>query len=592
MKVRTRSRLILVATIILFLLALSYVTQSVILASFKNIEQQEMTANMQRALAKLNDDVEQVASNCRDWAEWDDSYTFVDDLNSGYIHSNLAQPTSFKNLGINYMLFYNSSGALVYAKGYDTETGGELEIPAELDTTVRESILPEGFTEGISGRRGFSILNGKPVIIVGYQITTTDLKAPPRGTLVMVRLYDSQRTDSLERQTLLAVNLQPIRGSADSGIINPADLRKMENGAIITRPFNDSIMAGSAVITGIENSPTMILVNVTMSRPIYQQVQASIFIVAMAIIVISILFFLAVQLLLQRFILAPLSTLDSGMKKIGESGNLSYRIPEKGDEEIVSLTRSLNTMLDEIQHQRDELNSARQALSERNKNLEELNRKSNLYLDIYLDAITYEILNAIMGLRGYAQFLKDTTTDKEQLFAEKIIGLTVKSGDVIRNIETISRIYKTPPEIREVDLMAILNKEIESRPGVRVRIGDCTKMVLANDMLGVVFDNLFSNSIKFGGNNVEISVNCRDLGDGLLEVSVADNGPGISDSMKPLVFDRFAKDSRTRSSYGLGLHIVKMLIEGYGGKVWAEDRLGGHPEQGAAIRFTLRKAHR
>jgi len=108
-------------------------------------------------------------------------------------------------------------------------------------------------------------------------------------------------------------------------------------------------------------------------------------------------------------------------------------------------------------------------------------------------------------------------------------------------------------------------------------------------MLGVVFDNLFSNSLKFGGSGVIIGICTRDLNDQEIEILVTDNGPGIPDVMKPRVFDRFALDKKTRSSYGLGLHIVKMLIESYGGRVKADDRVPGDPKHGAAIRFTLRK---
>jgi signal transduction histidine kinase len=90
--------------------------------------------------------------------------------------------------------------------------------------------------------------------------------------------------------------------------------------------------------------------------------------------------------------------------------------------------------------------------------------------------------------------------------------------------------------------------------------------------------------------DTEITVTARDVPEGLLEISVSDTGPGIPDAMKPLVFDRFMHDTRQRSSYGLGLHIVKMLIVGYGGKVWADDRIAGDQQSGTAIRFTLRLA--
>jgi sensor domain CHASE-containing protein len=617
MKVRTRSRLILVATIVVFLLALSFITQTVILESFRTIEQKDATANMQRVLAKMNNDVELVAASCRGWAEWDDTYTFVDTLDPEYIRSNLANPATFQNLGINYLLYFNSSGSLVYTKGYDTDAGTEIAVPPELVAIIRDSIIPEGFSEGISGRRGFSILNGNPVIIAGNRITTSDQAAPSHGMLVMVRQFDSKWINDLEQQTQLSVHLQTLGGPGDTNLVSRDDRQNMENGLIITGPSNRSIMLGSAIITGIENSPTMILVRVETSRPVIQQVENSIFILAGAIILLSIIFMVSVQLLLQRFILAPISSVVSDIKTIGESKNLSHRLQKTGDDEIVSLTQSINNMLEviqkqrdslslarqelvgrnaeleelleEIQQQRDDLNVARQELSHRNRDLEELNRKANVYLDIYLDAITYEIQNTIMGLRGYAEFLKDNANERERKFAEKISAMAKKSYDVIRNIETISRIYKTPPEVHCFDLGTIIKKETGSRPDTKIRVENCDKIVRANEMLGVVFDNLFSNSIKFGGPEVEITVTAQEIGDGMLEISVTDNGPGITDAMKPGVFDRFLKDSTTRSSYGLGLHIVKMLIESFGGKVWAGDRVEGDFRQGAAIRFTLKE---
>ena len=285
-----------------------------------------------------------------------------------------------------------------------------------------------------------------------------------------------------------------------------------------------------------------------------------------------------------------LSALDDDIKIVGKSGDLSRRIPEKGDDEIVSVTRALNQMLADLEEKRAELSAARSELAERNRDLEEFNRKANLYLDIYLDVITYEILNAIMGLRGYAEYLNDMAHENEKRFLKKIIDLAQKSNNVIRNIETISRIYKMQPGVVAVNLENIIQQEIAARPNLHITLEGCALSVCANDMLGVVFDNLFSNSLKFGGSEVSIMVSAREKSKGMLEISVIDNGPGIADEMKPGIFDRFAKDTKTRSSYGLGLHIVKMLIEGYGGRVWADDRIPGDASSGVAICFTLRLA--
>jgi sensor domain CHASE-containing protein len=68
MKVRTRSRLILVTTLIVFLIILSFITQSVILQSFGVIEKQETTSHVQRFISQINNEIQDVAATCRDWA--------------------------------------------------------------------------------------------------------------------------------------------------------------------------------------------------------------------------------------------------------------------------------------------------------------------------------------------------------------------------------------------------------------------------------------------------------------------------------------------------------------------------------------------
>jgi len=601
MKVRTRSRLILVATLIIFLVALSFVTQSVIIQSFRTIEVQESTAHVQRFVAQLNHEIEDVAATCRDWSAREEMNVLLSDMPPKDDPDRVFPPMTMKNLGIDYIVIYDAGGRPIFSETIDPDGSIRNSVPADLDRIVRESIVIDGLG-GIDGRRGMSVIGKDPVVLAGYSIAGPDGTDAETGTLVLARLLDSGRIGDMNQMLQMDGSLEPYRSSGAGTPLTPGDEGRAKNGGIIVIPEGDDTLNGYALITGIENDPSLILLTITTPRPVLQQVNNSMMIVAAAIIGVSIAFLVIVQLLLQRFVLAPMSELDSGMKTIGESGDLSRRIAEKGDEEVVSLTRSFNHMLDqvqqqkselhalleEIEQQRDDLEDARRALADRNRDLEELNRKANLYLDIYLDAITYEILNTIMGLRGYAELYRDTTDEMGRDFANKVIGLAKKSGDVIRNIESISRIYKNSPKIRSVDLAAIIKKEMGSRSGARIVMDHCNRTVQANEMLGVVFDNIFSNSIKFGGEDIEISVSARDLPDGLVEISVTDTGSGIDDAMKPHVFDRFMQDTRKRGSYGLGLHIVKMLIESYGGTVWAGDRIPGERSSGAAIRFTLR----
>jgi len=602
MKVRTRTLLILAAALVVFLIVLGFVTQLVILQAFSEIENRETTAHVQRFVSQLDNEIEDIAATCRDWSLRQETSGFLSAQGSYQDPAQLFPPVVMKNLGIDYILLYDDTGTLVISETITPE--GEIvpSIPAGLDTIISDSIMPGGGEGGISGRRGLSSINNIPVILAGYPVIYGSETDPRYGTLVMARVMDSGRIDDINRMLQMDGSLAPYSPGSETAILSAQEAAKAKEGRIIVHPSGDKRLDGYALITGIENRPTFLLLTIETPRPVYQLIMNSIVIGAVILVLLSILYLLVVLYLLQRFVLSPLSRLDSGMKSISESGDLSLRMPETGDEEIVSLVRSHNRMLETIQsqqeemqalleevgQQRDDLNEARTELADRNRDLEELNRKANLYLDIYLDVITYEILNAIMGLRGYADLVKSTADETGQKFAGKIIELANRSNDVIRNIETISRIYKNPSEVKTIDLAAVIKTEMGRRHGARIVMEGCNRMVLADDMLSVVFDNIFANSLKFGGKDTEIQVSARDLPDEMIEVSVTDTGPGIPDSAKTHIFDRFSADTRTRSSYGLGLHIVKMLVGSYGGTVRADDRVPGDSGSGAAIRFTLR----
>jgi signal transduction histidine kinase len=301
-----------------------------------------------------------------------------------------------------------------------------------------------------------------------------------------------------------------------------------------------------------------------------------------AFLIVGVFYVLIIEVLLRRYIIEPLMDLDTAMVKVGNKQDLSEHLAINGDDEIASLKSSFNRML-------HELAVSQNTLAMQSEQLAEANRKANMYLDIYLDVVTYELLNAINSLDGYAELIKTRGGDKEKDYAERILRILDKNRGVIRNIETISTIYKHPPIQERINLESVADRVIREYGDTILPCDGCKVTVLADAKLAVVFHNIISNSIRFGGPAVVITISARDLSDGMVEVSVTDAGPGIPDAMKPTIFDRFMQNSSTRSSYGLGLHITKMLIEGYGGRIWADDRVPGHPEQGAAIRFTLKK---
>ena len=115
---------------------------------------------------------------------------------------------------------------------------------------------------------------------------------------------------------------------------------------------------------------------------------------------------------------------------------------------------------------------------------------------------------------------------------------------------------------------------------------------MADDLLSEIFANLISNSVTFGGPFVTIWVQAKQTGE-TITVTVADNGPGIPDLLKPKLFINSSKGSSRGNAKGLGLYIVKMLLDRYGGKIKVNDRVANatdkfHSTTGRAANIALK----
>lgn len=110
--------------------------------------------------------------------------------------------------------------------------------------------------------------------------------------------------------------------------------------------------------------------------------------------------------------------------------------------------------------------------------------------------------------------------------------------------------------------------------------------VLADpDRLERILGNLVTNALKYAPEGTPVCVTL-DRGDGVVIVSVADQGPGIEPDEVPHIFERYYRTQATRTSHeglGLGLYITRGLVEAHGGRIWVESRLG----VGSTFSFTL-----
>ena len=215
--------------------------------------------------------------------------------------------------------------------------------------------------------------------------------------------------------------------------------------------------------------------------------------------------------------------------------------------------------------------------------LKRLHEEANLYLDI----LVHDINDANTRSFGYIDILTEMLNGKLKEYA-----LTTRKGieesiEIIRKVTLIRRIREKTTELAPVDLDAIIRTETLRNRNVALFYEKTGILVMADDLISEIFTNLISNSVTFGGPFVTIWIKAKQTGE-TVTVTVADNGPGIPDLLKPKLFVNTQKGSSRGNTKGLGLYIVKMLLDRYGGKIKVTDRLANNPAEGVALTFTLK----
>lgn len=207
-------------------------------------------------------------------------------------------------------------------------------------------------------------------------------------------------------------------------------------------------------------------------------------------------------------------------------------------------------------------------------------------VNLYVDILTHDINNANTVAMGYLQMYLESPSGSDGVLVGKSLTAVYQSSEIIRNILTLRKLKTGPAELGPVQLEPVIREVRNYHPDLNIASNGPDATVLADDLISEVFANLVGNALKFGGPGVEVTISVREEEDTVL-VTVADNGPGIPDDLKPRVFERNQRGATKKSGKGLGLYIVRMLVERYMGSVRAGDRVPGHPEEGAAVTLTL-----
>lgn len=309
--------------------------------------------------------------------------------------------------------------------------------------------------------------------------------------------------------------------------------------------------------------------------------------VDMAIAIMVILIFTSMFLTnwISRGVFTPINHLNIAMQNIAE-GNLEYMLPDKGDGEIGELYRNYEDMRLRLKESTDE-----KILAEKqNKEL--------------VSNISHDLKTPITSIKGYVEGIMDGVADTPEKMDKYIRTIYNKANDMDRLINELT-VYsgidsnRIPYHFHRInvseyfgDCIEEVGLDLESK-NIELNYSNLappdTLVIADPEQLKRVINNIIGNSIKYLDKpKGEIDIRILDEIDAI-RVEIEDNGKGIAAKDLPKIFERFYRTDASRNSSqggsGIGLSIVKKIIEDHGGYIWATSKEG----DGTCMHFVLRK---
>lgn len=307
----------------------------------------------------------------------------------------------------------------------------------------------------------------------------------------------------------------------------------------------------------------------------------------LAVLVILVLLITALILVVWLYgsIIRPIGYLQKATREIRD-GNLDFVLEVDGNDEISDLCRDFEQM--------------RRRLKENAEEKMQYDSESK----VLISNISHDLKTPITAIKGYVEGILDGVASTPEKLDKYVRTIYNKANDMDRLIDELT-IYskidtnRIPYEFAQIDVeeyfssyaeemrMDLESKNIELTYYNYLTEDVC--IIADAEQLKRVMNNIISNSVKYlDKKRGIINLRIRDAGD-FIQVEIEDNGRGISRKDLPYIFDRFFRADASRNSStggsGIGLSIVKKIIEDHGGRIWATSKEG----TGTIMHFVLRK---
>ncbi len=295
-----------------------------------------------RVSEAIDDDLLELVRTAKDYGNWDDPYDYMNTGDPEFIEANVSTE-SLNNLGLNFLGFVNNENELI---GY----GSTNLLPGE---SQGFSLSPEKWlsvdTYGIDAKSGVFIQPEGGMMIAQAPVIKNDLSGTPRGKVILVRYLGSEYISSISKQTNTEVSILPV-ALAERDRFLAVYVRRLTYGE--TFPSHNvglNTVNGYFLLKDLKGDPVY-LVTTTIKSAFTQQAINDLYYVAITMLFLGIFVVLIVNLIVNRFFLRRIFSLEKNIRDIIDNPRAESRIPQDlQKDEISTISKSINSVLDNLQ---------------------------------------------------------------------------------------------------------------------------------------------------------------------------------------------------------------------------------------------------
>lgn len=428
MGLRKKTLITICTTLILMILIIYSITSVILLGGYAKLEKQNIIQSAGQAMELINDELVQLKSVVGDWAPWNDTYRFIQNTNQEYIDDNLMDFTVV-NLYVNFLLFINNAGEIVYCKYVNLETGQGEGCPESIKSYLSSEgsflLRSEGKKETLTG---LALLPEDPVLLASAPILTSQFKGPVMGTLIAGRYLNTSEIKRLASKVNLSIALERMDSHSLSDGFKKAKRSLSPEKKIAIMEFNDNTIGAYSLLTDLHGKPILIL-GIDKERIIFAQGKTNMRYLVFSLLITGLVFIVATLIFLEVTVLSRLVRLNREVKNIGSTGNLFAKTTITGRDELAALATEINLMLESVRISTERDRAILESIEDA---YFELDLAGNL--TFYNDSLSRLFRHGKQDLRqvNYRELLDETSAKK----AFKTFEQLYKTGNPIRSMET------------------------------------------------------------------------------------------------------------------------------------------------------------